>query len=57
MSASTLFYSTVMVTGANSFYSAAIMDRLVQINPKIKIHAVVRRESSRLPLIRPSMGC
>jgi nucleoside-diphosphate-sugar epimerase len=41
-------YSTVLVTGANSFYSAAIMDMLVKRN--VKIHAAVRSERSVPPL-------
>ncbi|KAK5057514.1 hypothetical protein LTR84_011514 [Exophiala bonariae] len=41
-------YHTVLVTGANAFYAAAIMDELVQKG--VKIHAAVRRESARTPL-------
>lgn len=41
-------YKTVLVTGANAFYSAAIMDRLVKDG--IMIHAAVRRDSARGPL-------
>ncbi|KAG6362434.1 hypothetical protein INS49_010664 [Diaporthe citri] len=41
-------YQTVMVTGANAFYSAAIIERLVDRG--VKIHAVVRRESAGKPL-------
>ena len=39
-------YGTILVTGANAFYSAAIMDELVNINPRVKIHAAVRRPSA-----------
>lgn len=46
--ADTPTYKTVMVTGANAFYSAAIIERLVERS--VKIHAVVRRESSAKPL-------
>jgi nucleoside-diphosphate-sugar epimerase len=41
-------YRTVLVTGANAFYAAAIMDELVKKD--VKIHAAVRRESARAPL-------
>ncbi|KKY34657.1 putative short chain dehydrogenase reductase [Diaporthe ampelina] len=46
--ADTPAYQTVMVTGANAFYSAAIIERLVEKG--VKIHAVVRRESAGKPL-------
>lgn len=46
--ANTPSYQTVMVTGANAFYSAAIIERLVEKG--VKIHAVVRRESAGKPL-------
>lgn len=41
-------YQTVMVTGANAFYSAAIIERLTEKG--VRIHAVVRRESAGKPL-------
>ena len=41
-------YKTVLVTGANSFYAAAIMDKLVKDN--VKIHAAVRSKRAALPL-------
>lgn len=41
-------YSTVLVTGANSFYAAAIMDKLVVRG--IKIHATVRSPATKKPL-------
>lgn len=46
--ADTPTYKTVMVTGANAFYSAAIIERLVEKG--VKIHAVVRRDSAGKPL-------
>lgn len=45
---STNDYHTVLVTGANAFYSAAIMDRLVQKG--VKIHGAVRSQSAKEPL-------
>ncbi|KAL2206922.1 NAD(P)-binding protein [Sarocladium strictum] len=41
-------YSTVLVTGANSFYAAAIMDMLIKRH--VRIHAAVRSERSAQPL-------
>lgn len=41
-------YQTAMVTGANAFYSAAIIERLIEKG--VRIHAVVRRESAGKPL-------
>ncbi len=41
-------YSTVLVTGANAFYSAAIMDLLVKED--VMIHAAVRRKGAQRPL-------
>ncbi|KEF54832.1 uncharacterized protein A1O9_09274 [Exophiala aquamarina CBS 119918] len=41
-------YKTVLVTGANAFYSAAIMDLLAKDG--VKFHAAVRSESARPPL-------
>lgn len=41
-------FSTVLVTGANSFYAAAIMDKLVARG--IKIHATVRNPAAKTPL-------
>jgi nucleoside-diphosphate-sugar epimerase len=41
-------YHTVLVTGANAFYSAAIMDELVKKG--VKIHGAVRSESAKAPL-------
>ena len=48
MSSSSGAYSTVLVTGANAFYSAAIMDRLVE--RQVNIHAAVRSQSAQKPL-------
>ena len=41
-------HQTVLVTGANSFYAAAIMDKLVKDG--LKIHAAVRSERAAPPL-------
>lgn len=46
--ADTPTYKTVMVTGANAFYSAAIIERL--LDKGVKVHAVVRREEAGKPL-------
>ncbi|KAE8391130.1 hypothetical protein BDV23DRAFT_193347 [Aspergillus alliaceus] len=43
-------YGTVLITGANSFYAAAIMDRLVPLG--IRIHGTVRSETAVSPLKR-----
>lgn len=43
-------YGRVLVTGANSFYAAAIIDRLVKLG--IKVHGAIRRESAINPLKR-----
>src|SRR5258705_3836859 len=45
---SKITYSKVLVTGANAFYSAAIMDRLVK--HQVMIHATVRSKSAAEPL-------
>lgn len=42
-------FQTVLVTGANAFYAAAIMDRLVKKGTTF--HCTVRRESAREPLV------
>lgn len=43
-------YQTVLVTGANAFYSAAIMDELVKRG--VKIHGAVRSQAAKAPLER-----
>jgi nucleoside-diphosphate-sugar epimerase len=48
MTSSSPQYSRVMVTGANSFYAAAIMDELVKRG--VYINAAVRREGAAIPL-------
>lgn len=43
-------YRTVLVTGANGFYAAAIIDRLLALD--IKIHGTVRSERAVAPLVQ-----